>query len=600
MQNTRTQKGGIITWDTSDWRVGLGAEGAFGSVFGSKQTDAQGWKNLSNIDPFRIYGLLIPGNAPNAFTNGNLLSGVVVATQIYNNTLSFGVSSGGKVHQMSYLGSNPSITNSGTFPHTITGTSLVGQDTLLYQHNNGGTQVLSLFYSYYNNTYWNVGADVNIVSGVGTFNDTYMSTIPAGITGPGNVSPQSTTTLLGTNTTFLTTFQVGDTITVSGETVRTISAIASNTSLTVSVAFSTTQANVSYTYFPNAQRVHPHPLAIGSDGVLYIGSGNLLHAYDGSVGTNGTFYPSVLTFGQGFEIIAIRKYNDSLLIAGNYSPSSTTATNDGSGEGLVYIWNYIDLNTTQVVPLEDPYVSALFIYKGSPTVITSGIQERNGTNKVKVITGISTTKIVDFDGQTPIQRGVVVADDILYMNSGGKILSYGDRYNKSDAINHIASCGVTGVSGFLAYNFSNSSLMGSANNGTSTSVVDDFNNAGTDGGSLTSFSYQLPLPHQKRARIVSVQIQYYQTLATNAGNGTLSMDLITDFGTSTNLLSNVSSIALPLIKKYLYNSDNSPLPHCTTIGWSMTFTGPTTTGIPTISQVQIEYEDADIGSNTII
>lgn len=600
MQTTRTTKGGIVTWDSVDWRAGLGAEGSFSSSFsGDKQVDAQGWKRVTKIDPFRIYGILTPGLAPNAYTNSNLLSGAIVAGQIYNNTTMFGISSGGKVYKTSSFGNTPSIINAGTFPHTIAGSTVVGQDTLLYAHNSSSIQVVSLFYSYYNSTNWNVGADVNLISGIGTFNDTFMSTIPTQATGPGTVQTAGTTTLVGTNTLFLTTLRIGDTILVSGETVRTVTAIASNTSLTVGVAFSTSSAGLSYTYFPNSQRQHPHPMGIGADGVLYIGSGNLLHGYNGSVGANGTFYPSVLTFLQGFEIIGIRKYNDSLLIAGNYSPVGV-AQNDGAGEALVYIWNYTDLNVTQVVPLEDPYVSAIFIYRGNPTVITSGIQERNGTNKVKVITGISTTKIVDFDGVIPIQRGIVVADDVLYMNSGGKILAYGDKYNKSNAINHIATCSVSNTSGFLIYNFGNTNLTSSSDDNASTASLNNFDSAGTDAGSLTSFNFQLPLPHGKRARVVSVQIQYYQTLDANASNGSLAMSLITDFGTTTSLLSGVTSIATPLIKKYLYTAAGTPLPHCTTLGWSMTFTGPSTTGTPFISQVQIEYEDADIGSNTII
>ena len=52
----------------------------------------------------------------------------------------------------------------------------------------------------------------------------------------GSIDPAASTTVTGVGTAFTTELAVGDTITVSGET-RTISAIASNTSLTVSAAF---------------------------------------------------------------------------------------------------------------------------------------------------------------------------------------------------------------------------------------------------------------------------------------------------------------------------------------------------------------------------
>lgn len=62
---------------------------------------------------------------------------------------------------------------------------------------------------------------------------------------PGTVATAGTTTLTGTNT-FFTDYSVGDKITVSGETERTISAIASDTSLTVSVAFSNTASGKTF------------------------------------------------------------------------------------------------------------------------------------------------------------------------------------------------------------------------------------------------------------------------------------------------------------------------------------------------------------------
>ena len=55
----------------------------------------------------------------------------------------------------------------------------------------------------------------------------------------GTADPTASTTLVGTSTLFLTELIVGDTIIVNGET-RSVSAIASNTSLTVTAAFTDT------------------------------------------------------------------------------------------------------------------------------------------------------------------------------------------------------------------------------------------------------------------------------------------------------------------------------------------------------------------------
>jgi hypothetical protein len=68
-------------------------------------------------------------------------------------------------------------------------------------------------------------------------------------TGVGTVStPGNSTTLTGVGTQFRNTFKVGDTITVAGETSRTIATITSNTVLDTTVAFSATpRVDVAYT-----------------------------------------------------------------------------------------------------------------------------------------------------------------------------------------------------------------------------------------------------------------------------------------------------------------------------------------------------------------
>lgn len=62
----------------------------------------------------------------------------------------------------------------------------------------------------------------------------------------GTVATVGTTTLTGTGT-YFTDYNVGDNITISGETVRTIATITSDTSLTVTVAFSNTASGKTFT-----------------------------------------------------------------------------------------------------------------------------------------------------------------------------------------------------------------------------------------------------------------------------------------------------------------------------------------------------------------
>jgi len=65
-------------------------------------------------------------------------------------------------------------------------------------------------------------------------------------TEPGTVETAGATTLTGTGT-YFTDYAVGDKITVSGETERTIATITSDTSLTVTVAFSNTASTQTFT-----------------------------------------------------------------------------------------------------------------------------------------------------------------------------------------------------------------------------------------------------------------------------------------------------------------------------------------------------------------
>ena len=106
------------------------------------------------------------------------------------------------------------------------------------------------------------------------------------ITGSGSVvltgtaDPTGITTLVGSGTLFLTELVVGDRITINGET-RTVSAIATNTSLTVSTAFSDT-APASITKLPALLSVRD-----SSDNIDFIiqDDGNI------GIGTYKTIYP---------------------------------------------------------------------------------------------------------------------------------------------------------------------------------------------------------------------------------------------------------------------------------------------------------------------
>ena len=165
---------------------------------------------------------------------------------------------------------------------------------------------------------------------------------------PGTVATEGTTTLTGTDTYFLD-YQVGDKITVDGETVRTIATITSNTVLTVTVAFSNTDSAKSFTHQPiiktatQSYNLHRRFLA-PSDTVVV------------TTATQDTEY--VIGKPQERE-----RYVDEVYISGN-NPKSITFYEDiestdsiVGGELFVPGFYFPDELTlgTDVIPVDDPY-----------------------------------------------------------------------------------------------------------------------------------------------------------------------------------------------------------------------------------------------------
>jgi len=535
MQIVKSNDGGSIIFDSSDFRAGLGPQGKFNSIQTLRQVASNGFVYLSRMDPFTEYGCLYPETQPTpTATNNNSLGGAVVAFEVVDNTIGYGIDTSGKIQSISYL-STPTISTAGGFPHTIAyaaGSTYVGQDCLLYRHNSGGTapanSVVSLFYSAYNSNNWDVGAYVNL----GTFDDDFMSSVPA--------TPLDITSGDGDDAT---------------------------------------------------QRTAPHFLCIGADGVLYIGSGRYLHAYDGNVGNNGTFYSKVLTLPQGTQIMGMIKTQDKLLLNTNYY---TTATGNASGEAIVYTWNYIDLDISQAIPLEDNYTSAIFLWKGVPTVITSGVIERNGKVKVKMISGTSTRKVADFDGTIPAQRGVVVVNGVVTMNAGGQIITVGDKYAGGEAVNFIAGLERTGVSGVLFYNSTNTCFTGSSY-GDSFPCFNNLSN-GKGPGQVKTFSVYPDFGVNKVGRIKGIFIEYAKPLAASGTNGDMSAVLTTDNASvSSTFIANVNTIALPLVKQYAQPLDGSFFPQFSSVALTLSWNAAGNGGeSPGIARLWIDYLIEDV------
>ena len=88
---------------------------------------------------------------------------------------------------------------------------------------------------------WSINTDQNCTVCIEQSNGSH--------TGVGTVATDGSTTLTGTSTVFERAFVVGDTISVAGETDRIVATIVSDTELTVTSAFSTTDSGLAYTHY---------------------------------------------------------------------------------------------------------------------------------------------------------------------------------------------------------------------------------------------------------------------------------------------------------------------------------------------------------------
>ena len=166
----------------------------------------------------------------------------------------------------------------------------------------------------------------------------YKATQPNEI---GTVATTGTTTLTGTGT-YFTDYKAGDKITVSGETERTIDTISSDTSLTVTVAFSNTDTGLTFTrntiVDDTVQSYSVHRSLIAPSDKVFVLDTNgdkifldLIHPQERDY-TNQQVHlsggnPQVLTFTE--DLISGDRYDGgSIVIPGYYIPADLSAATD--------------------------------------------------------------------------------------------------------------------------------------------------------------------------------------------------------------------------------------------------------------------------------
>lgn len=158
--------GGRITFDASDWVGGVD----YLNISDTLERGTTGLAYVESFNPYRTMGFASPSYNPGTATNDSAISAYLRQGFVSGSNTAYAVENGAKIHQITGLTGDGTVTNTGSFPHTITpsgGTSTTGNDFTKYYL--GSTEYG--WYTYSSSTVWDIGRfDLST-----TFDDTYMT-----------------------------------------------------------------------------------------------------------------------------------------------------------------------------------------------------------------------------------------------------------------------------------------------------------------------------------------------------------------------------------------------------------------------------------------
>lgn len=174
------QGGKKIIFDKDDWLGGLHPQYTADLSIAPAQIQL-GSASIAGavaFNPFRFLGYAAPGYAPQNVT-GEANVTFLVRKGVVRSPAAYLITNGDEVHKLT-LGAAPAIDTGAPFPHTITphggAADPTGIDAAIYTTNLGGVTRRGVFYSWQDDTSWDVGF-LNFTGP--TFDDDFMQTVPA-------------------------------------------------------------------------------------------------------------------------------------------------------------------------------------------------------------------------------------------------------------------------------------------------------------------------------------------------------------------------------------------------------------------------------------
>lgn len=527
----------VIRFSASDWFSGLSPQyeksaNALPSMLESGATA------MKAIDPFRALGYLLPCPNPAAPTNVSEIDAVLLNIAYGRESSTYYgymIEAGTQLHRLDL--SAYTVSNSGSWPHTITGSGTVsGDDCIAYPVNVSSTRTRSILYSWNDSGgAWNIGK-FNVEAG--TFDDDWFTTVPAGA------------------------------ITPSG----------------------------------NGKR---HPMIVGADDICYVADGNKVHAIDGATGADATISEAVLPLPENTQISCFAKMDNYLVIFA-YSNSAgdliLTSPSAGTTNATAYFWDYLSLDPTFVIPLNDDYVSCAVSYKNTVACFTGGsksVREYNAadrTGRLKIYNGAVFETVAQYIGTPPLKGGAhVVNDAIQFISRSGtdlSIFSYGSPFEGVSAgLNILYDCtGTSSTTGFYTVTPGGSGYP-IASSGIQSSGGLERWTANYDDSALFITGAAVPqLGSGQTARVKSVTVCFGTTMS-SAGRS-IAVQLITDSADTTTVLTGIDQITTDnIISKKTFDSSGGQIPRFQELRASIVYSsGSGATDAPAIRYIDVEYE----------
>ena len=517
-----------VIYDQEDFMAGF-----ISKPYSSFQVQkGQGAAYMQNFDPFTTpdtVGTACPGAGVATITNvsGTVRPASPILDMIMNATGTFGYGIGGtSVHRFE----EPStLTNSAAagFPHIMAlSAAHINHATLA-----GKSVALyrsangsRVFYGWSDNTDWDVGI-YNPADK--SFNDDFMSTVPA--------------TPLGTTATDLT-----------GGASKNI---------------------VLYKDW--------------GDDYLYIGAGNLLHAYDGSA---NKFYSQQLDLPKDYEIVSIVENGYDLVVFAN----TTTVGNAGTkkGKATAFFWGS-DRPTTyyKVVDLDDNYVSAAFPFKGSMGCFT-GQRGSSPTYALRLFNGNTFEPVAFYDfGGLPVNGGVDIIDDCIYWNANGQVSFYGQQKGKFPSALFQPMSGSGSNAGFLKALSGNTIYLSS---GIGSTGGFEYESSLATASYFRSTTWYPTLPFGKQMRLKGVQVKFANTCTNQSA---LKLELMTNGASTTTIVfTGVDDVvSTDMIRRYSADSSGNPFPSFNDISIKLTWSGGGDDA-PMVERVELFYALIDFNN----